>query len=79
MSTVTLETYLARLYTDPAALEWFLADPAGATRAAGLAQVDADALCKIDRAWLCMAASSYTRKRGQHRHSKKKLFGISLP
>ena len=44
MSGIAIEAYLARLYTDPAAREIFLADPARAAREAGLEEADANSL-----------------------------------
>jgi hypothetical protein len=73
MSQAVLETYLARLYSDAALRESFLADPEGAAREAGLGPSDASALKSIDRAGLEMAAASYAHKREQHRRPKKKL------
>jgi hypothetical protein len=73
MSAMTLEAYLARLYTDAAARERFLADPVGEARQAGLDEADAIAMRDIDQAGLRMAATSYANKRAQHRRPKKKL------
>ena len=73
MNPVALETYLAKLYTDPVARQSFLADPLSAARQAGLNDSDANSLCSIDRAGLQMAAASYAHKRAQHRRPKKKL------
>ena len=78
MSQVSLEAYLACLYTDAAARESFLADPTGAARRAGFSQEEADALGSIDRAGLRMAAASYAHKREQHRRPKKKLRDLLL-
>ena len=74
MSSIALEAYLARLYTDAAARENFFADPACATREAGLNEADSTALCNIDMAGLRMAAASYANKREQHRRPRRKLF-----
>lgn len=73
MSPVTLEASLARLYTDTAARETFLADPAGEAKKAGLDEADVIALRSVDAAGLRMAATSYANKRAQHRRPKKKL------
>ena len=73
MNSLALETYLATLYTDAAARASFLADPLRAARDAGLSEDDANALRKVDRAGLRMAAASYAHKRAQHRRPKKKL------
>jgi hypothetical protein len=58
-----LEAFLARLYTDDAARAAFLADPRGQALAAGLSPDDADALCRIDRLGLELAANSFAHKR----------------
>lgn len=73
MSHVSLEMYLARLYTDAVARECFLADPQAAARAAGVSDEDVVALMQIDRSGLRMAAASYARKREQHRLPKRTL------
>jgi hypothetical protein len=70
MSVITLENYLARLYTDAVARECFLSDAEGAARAAGLSEEDVLALQKIDRAGLRMAAASYAKKRESHKRPK---------
>lgn len=69
MSSPALETFLARLYTDPALLDAFLADPANAARKAGLAAAEVAALQNVDRAGLRMAAASYASKRNRRRKS----------
>ena len=66
MSPVSLEAFLAKLYTDGPARARFLADPANEARSAGLGEADVIALCGTDRAGLCMAAASYARKREQY-------------
>ncbi|MEO8101158.1 MAG: hypothetical protein ABI790_01440 [Betaproteobacteria bacterium] len=73
MSQISLEAYLARLYTDIDAREAFLADPEGAAQAAGLCDDDTAALRHIDQAGLRMAADSYAHKRTQHRRPKQGL------
>jgi hypothetical protein len=65
MSSPALEAFLARLYTDEAALAAFLADPASSARAAGLAAGEIVALASIDRAGLVMAARSIGAKRAR--------------
>jgi hypothetical protein len=70
VSRVTLEAYLARLYTDAVARQTFLSDAEAAARAAGLSEEDIDSLKSIDRAGLCMAADSYASKRAHHRRPK---------
>ncbi len=73
MNNTTLESYLAVLYTDAAARNSFLADPAIASRNAGLSDADVDSLVNIDRVGLQMAADSYAHKRANHRLPKKSL------
>ncbi len=65
MSHVSMEAYLARLYTDAVTRECFLSDPEAAARAAGVSDEDIAALMRIDRSGLRMAAASYARKREQ--------------
>ena len=60
-----LEAYLARLYTDAAARDAFLADPRGEARRAGLAEDDVAALEAIDRTGLELAAASFAHKRAR--------------
>ena len=57
------EGYLARLYTDATERERFLADPRGTASAAGLPAADLDALERIDRDGLFLAAESFRKKR----------------
>jgi hypothetical protein len=59
----SLEAFLARLYTDPAARAAFLIDPRGEARGAGLSPAQADALADLDRLGLELAADSFARKR----------------
>jgi hypothetical protein len=66
MSSAALETFLARLYTDPAVLARFDADPEGEALRAGLSAPDARALVDADRVGLRMAADSFGRKRALH-------------
>jgi hypothetical protein len=74
MSSLTLEDYLARLYTDAAVREKFLMDPAAAARDAGLSASDTAALRNIDIAGLKMAAASYAHKREQHRRPRRTFY-----
>lgn len=78
MSAISLEIYLARLYTDEALRSRFLAEPERVAREAGLSPADVAALVNIDRAGLQMAADSYAWKRKQHRRPKKTLRGLVL-
>jgi hypothetical protein len=73
MSSAALETYLARLYTDTALRERFLADPRLEAQRAGLSTGEIAALADIDMAGLSMAARSYARKREQHRKPRQTL------
>ena len=73
MSSAALEIYLARLYTETALRERFLADPRLEAQRAGLNTTEVAALANIDTAGLCMAANSYARKRAQHRKPKPTL------
>mgnify|MGYP001328580525 CR=1 FL=1 len=73
MSDVSMEAFLARLYTDAVMRDGFLSDPEATARAAGVRDQDVAALMEIDRAGLCMAAASYERKREQHRRQKTTL------
>jgi hypothetical protein len=63
----SVEIFLARLYSDPAALDRFTADPAGEARRAGLAEPVVAELARADMMGLRMAADSYGWKRRQHR------------
>ncbi len=76
MSSVALEAYLAKLYTDIDTREAFLADPERAARDAGISGTDATALLYIDKVGLRMAAASYAHKRAQHRLPKKSLYQL---
>jgi hypothetical protein len=66
MSSVALETYLARLYADPAARARFDADPAGAVAQAGLSEAECAAMVACDRVGLAMAAESFGNKRARY-------------
>jgi len=63
MSSPALEAFLARLYTDEAALAAFLGAPDEAMRRAGLDAAALAALRALDRDSLVMAASSFRAKR----------------
>jgi len=67
MSSVALETYLARLYTDAVARAQFDADPAGEAARAGLSDAECAALVACDRVGLELAAESFGRKRASYR------------
>jgi hypothetical protein len=72
MSTPALEAYLALLYTDDVARAAFLDDPHAMALRHGLSEDDANALARIDRAGLQMAASSFALKRAGHRQPREK-------
>lgn len=60
---MTLEAFLARLYTDRRLREDFLARPLEVARAAGVDPASAGELARIDRDGLVMAARSFQSKR----------------
>jgi hypothetical protein len=66
MSSTAIESYLAVLYTDPAARARFNADPAGEASRAGLSTAECAAMGQCDRVGLEMAAESFGHKRAQH-------------
>lgn len=63
MNTSAIEAYLALLYTDRAACEAFLTDPAAAARAAGLGGEELAEMVKVDPRALRLAARGFARKR----------------
>jgi hypothetical protein len=63
MSSPVLEGFLARLYTNEAALADFLRVPAETARAAGLNDAEVSALVGADHIGLVMAAASFRAKR----------------
>ena len=69
MNDPKLEKFLATLYVDPDIRERFLTAPREEAARAGLNPVQCDAMVKIDRVGLEMAARSFERKR------QKKLKG----
>lgn len=60
---MTIEAFLARIYTDAAARSRFLADPEAEAIRAGLTPEEAWALADVDRDGLALAADSFARKR----------------
>ena len=78
MSSLALETYLARLYTDAAARRKFSADPGGEARRAGLSTAECRALAACDRVGLEMAAESFGHKRAQHRKPRAPFYRRAL-
>ena len=63
MSARAVETLLARLYSDADYRRGFLQAPEETARIAGLDATEAEAIVKIDRVGLELAAESYARKR----------------
>ena len=72
MSALTLEIFLAKLYTDAEARERFLRDPAIEAAHAELDHAEITALCAMDFVGLQMAAASYACKRDGYRRKQKK-------
>jgi hypothetical protein len=65
MSSPALEAFLARLYTDEAALAAFLAAPQEVALAAGLDAATATELAAVDRSDLIAAAHSFRATRAR--------------
>jgi hypothetical protein len=63
VSSPRLEAFLARLYTDEAALAAFMRAPADTARSAGLDDAEVSAMVAADHVGLVMAAASYRAKR----------------
>jgi hypothetical protein len=63
MSSPRFEAFLARLYTDDGFRRRFLADPRALARHAGLDAPAIEALVRIDRAGLELAARSFAHRR----------------
>ena len=78
MSSLALEGFLARLYTDAAARERFSADPEGEARRAGLSATECRAMADCDRVGLEMAAESFDHKRDQRRKPRAPLYRRTL-
>ena len=57
------EAFLARVYVDADFRSRFIADPAGEAKRAGLSEEETEALERIDRRGLELAADSYHAKR----------------
>ena len=64
--SAALERFLARLYTDARLRRRFLANPRDVARAARLDEQSVEALARIDRVGLELAADSFARKRKSH-------------
>jgi len=67
MSSPRIEAFLARLYTDQAVLDRFLADPAATLAGAGLDAAEQRSFATIDRDDLVLAAQSIRAKRAARR------------
>ena len=65
--SAAFEAFLARLYTDAAARERFLADPRGESARAGLGLREQEALAGVDRVGLELASASFAAKRSKTR------------
>jgi hypothetical protein len=63
MNEPPLESFLARLYTDPAMRARFLADPSSEAEQAGLSLTHRAAVLKIDPIELRLATRSFAHKR----------------
>ena len=63
MNEPPLESFLARLYTDPEMRARFLADPSSEAERAGLSSAHRAAVLKIDPIELRLAARSFAHKR----------------
>jgi hypothetical protein len=63
MSSPRFEAFLATLYVDADTRQRFLADPHATAREAGLDAGEVDALARIDRVGLELAAGSFAAKR----------------
>lgn len=63
MSAARVEGVLAHLYVDADARRRFLADPRGYARRAGLGEADVEAMVRMDRVGLELAARSFAAKR----------------
>jgi len=60
---MTIERFLAQLYTDDASRERFVRDPYRAARDAGFSEADAEEIAQLDAESLQVAARSFSRKR----------------
>ena len=64
---MTLEAFLARLYTDDRARAAFRADPRGEARRAGLAPDEIESMAEADLAGIELVAWSLAQKRAKAR------------
>lgn len=60
---MTIEAFLATIYTDATARERFVADPQGEARRAGLSEDDVRRMANVDLVGLELAAASFAAKR----------------
>lgn len=73
----TLESFLARLYTDAATRARFLEDPRGEAARAGLTEAEQERLAHLDVTGLGLAAESFARKRAaKERHQAHRRRGL---
>ena len=72
MSEPPLESFLARLYTDPELCARFLNDPANEAQQAGLSAQNCAAVLKINPTELRLAARSFAHKRSKRAHRPSK-------
>jgi hypothetical protein len=72
MAGTELETWLARVYTDPALRQRVLADPCAEAERAGLSSNASAELARLDTLGLELAARSFAHKRA----SKAKRRGV---
>jgi hypothetical protein len=70
MSARSVESLLARLYTDAVLRREFLADPQGLARREGLGDAEVAGMVAVDRECLELAAASYARKRASRIHRR---------
>lgn len=78
MSSVVLERFLARLYTDAAARQRFNVDPEDEAMRAGLSAAECQSMAACDRVGLEMAAESFGHKRAQHRKPSAPFYRRAL-
>ncbi len=72
MSATGLEAFLARIYTDTALLESFLADPHAACSGAALTAAEIEFIVAIDRDGLILAVRSIAKKRESYRRPQSR-------
>jgi hypothetical protein len=65
MTTPAFEAFLAKVYTDEEFRREFLTEPEACARRAGLSAEEAQALARIDRTGLTMAAETFAHKRAR--------------